>query len=118
DYYSLGNPSVSLPKNYCDMIKTAIYDELNAAALYERLAAKLFCLKQKEIICSILNDEKHHARILAAMYQRCTKTFSENNPFNRGHFYHNPLKGSINSMNPNPINTLNPMNGNKPYGYY
>jgi rubrerythrin len=69
--YPIPRPSASMPQYYCDMIKTSICDALEAAAFYERLIYQLSCLRHQEIVCAILNDEKEHARILAAIYQRC-----------------------------------------------
>ncbi len=71
--YPESNAPASMPQNYCQMIKTSICDELEAAVFYEKLAGRLPCMKQKETVCGILNDEKQHARALAAIYKRCTR---------------------------------------------
>lgn len=60
----------SMPARYEDMLKTSICDELDTVCFYESLGAKLSCLRQKEMVATILNDEKEHARILAVFYQR------------------------------------------------
>ena len=60
----------SMPTGYIDMLKTSICDELDKVGFYESLIGKLTCLRQKEMIATILNDEKEHARILAAFYKR------------------------------------------------
>ena len=60
----------SMPAEYEDMLKTSICDELDTVCFYESLFSKLTCLRQKEMVATILNDEKEHARILAAFYQR------------------------------------------------
>lgn len=65
-----GPVSVSLPKHYHDMLKTLICDELDAIVFYERLAPLLSCQRHQEILLSVINEEKEHARILAALYQR------------------------------------------------
>ncbi|MEG1501284.1 MAG: ferritin-like domain-containing protein [Clostridiales bacterium] len=67
------NAPASMPKNYCDMVKTSICDELEAAVFHEKLACRLNCIRHKEIICKIINDEKEHARILASIYKKCSR---------------------------------------------
>ncbi|MGI6361755.1 MAG: hypothetical protein ACOX05_05620 [Bacillota bacterium] len=67
-----GSPSVSLPKDFCGMIKTAIYDELASVRFYEKLAKDLDCARQQKRLREIINDEKHQARILAAIYHQCS----------------------------------------------
>ena len=62
--------SVSLPKYYHDMLKTVICDELDAIVFYERLSPVLTCKRHQEIILAVINEEKEHARILAALYKR------------------------------------------------
>lgn len=62
--------SISLPKNYCEMLKVAICDKLEAIDFYEQLDAALTCVKQRELLAIILTDQKEQARILASIYQR------------------------------------------------
>ncbi len=68
--FEMAKASISMPMDFIDMIKTAICDELEAVAFYERLAGMLDCMRQKEIVLQILNDEKEHAQLLAGLYQR------------------------------------------------
>lgn len=63
--------SVSLPKNFCDMLKTQICDKLVAVDFFEALLPALTCQRQKELVQIILGDQKEHARILAGIYNRC-----------------------------------------------
>lgn len=65
-----GECALSLPTIYPEMLKTAICDKLSGVVLYEQLAANLSCAHQKQLICQIMNDEKQHARILAALYEK------------------------------------------------
>ena len=67
--YHAGQVHADLPYSYIEMIKSSICGELEAAAFYEKLACSLACMRHKEIVCSILNDEKIHAKKLAAIYQ-------------------------------------------------
>ncbi|MEG1662194.1 MAG: ferritin-like domain-containing protein [Clostridiales bacterium] len=61
---------LSLPKNYQDMLRTAICDKLAAIDFYEILVDEIKCLRQKELMEIIVSDQKEHARILAAIYGR------------------------------------------------
>ncbi len=74
DLTGKGRPSykaaVSLPKNYHDMLKTAICDKLSAVEYFEELEQQIRCVKQKELLKLIINDQKEHARILAGLYDR------------------------------------------------
>ena len=63
--------AVSLPKNFCDMLKTQICDKLTAVDFYEKLLPQLDCQRQQELLQIILDDQKEHARILAGIYNRC-----------------------------------------------
>jgi len=63
--------AVSLPKNFCEMLKTQICDKLEAIDLYERTLPQLECLRLRELMQIILDDQKEHARVLAGIYQRC-----------------------------------------------
>jgi rubrerythrin len=109
DNYSAGIASVSLPTNYCDMIRAVLYDKIKAAVTYEQLACNLACFKQKDMVCFILNDEKHHARMLAAIYQRCAKKMAGQPPFNQVFTKHHCSKESSPFANEifNPSNTIN-----------
>lgn len=62
--------AASMPQGYRQMLKTSICDELEAVAFYKQLAACLKCLRHQELVCFIINDEKNHARVLAAIYKR------------------------------------------------
>jgi rubrerythrin len=59
----------TMPRYYPEMIRTSLCDELEAAAFYENLLSALACLRHKEIIALILNDEKEHARFLGKLYE-------------------------------------------------
>ncbi len=109
DHYSTGIASVSLPTNYCDMIKAVLYDKIKTAFAYEKLACNLACFKQKDIICFILNDEKHHARMLAAIYQKFAKKMAGQLPFNRGFakYYRSQADPSFADETFNPSNPIN-----------
>jgi len=67
--YQSEQVGAELPHRYAEMLKSSICGELEAAAHYEKLACGLACMRHKEIVCSILNDEKMHAKRLAAIYQ-------------------------------------------------
>ncbi|MCL2816868.1 MAG: hypothetical protein FWD39_00575 [Clostridiales bacterium] len=69
--YPAGKVYSEPPHSYLEMIKSSICGELEAAASYEKLACALTCMRHKETVCSILNDEKMHAKKLAAIYQSC-----------------------------------------------
>lgn len=90
--FEIGVPSVSFPRDYCGMIKTAIYDELSAVHLYQELANIIDCARYKERIERIIDEEKHHARILAAIYQQCSHriNYHQDGPFG-GSDYHERL---------------------------
>ena len=61
----------SMPANWCEGLKAAICDELKAAEEYSELACCLICMRHKEKIISIINDEKCHAKILYSFYEEC-----------------------------------------------
>jgi len=67
---AVGPASVSLPKQYHNMLKTVICDELDAIVFYERLSPLLSCKLHQEVLLGIINEEKDHARVLAALYKR------------------------------------------------
>lgn len=50
-------------------LKKAVCGELSAAEEYAELACCLPCMRHKEQIIGILNDEKCHAKILFALYE-------------------------------------------------
>ncbi len=60
---------VRRPKNICSGIKKAICNEMRAVEKYEALANCLTEMQHKEIVLSILNDEREHAQQLAALYR-------------------------------------------------
>lgn len=62
--------SISLPKNYCEMLKVVICEKLEAIDFYEQLDDSLTCVKQRDLLMIIIGDQKEQARILAAIYQR------------------------------------------------
>ncbi|MCR4962345.1 MAG: ferritin-like domain-containing protein [Firmicutes bacterium] len=62
--------SLSLPKNYPDMLRTAICDKLAAIDFYEEWIDDVKCLRQKDLLEIVVSDQKEHARILAAIYRR------------------------------------------------
>ncbi len=62
--------SLSLPKNYPDMLRTAICDKLAAIDFFEEWIDDVKCLRQKDLLEIIISDQKEHARILAAIYGR------------------------------------------------
>ena len=66
----IGKAPVSMPKNFCDMLKTAICDKLEAVEFYEELFDVLECPRDKEWLAIILADEKDHARLLATIYDK------------------------------------------------
>ncbi len=66
----LSQSSISLPKNYSDMLRTAICDKLAAIDFYEALIEELTCLRQRDLLELVISDQKEHARILAAIYGR------------------------------------------------
>ena len=61
--------AASMPQSYRQMLKTSICDELEAVDFYWQLSEELKCLRHKEQVYFIINDEKNHARILAAIYR-------------------------------------------------
>lgn len=78
--YPLSRSPASMPAYFREMVKTSICDELEAAAFYEKLAARFSCSRHREAVHTILNDEKEHARTLAGIY----KNFDEETPEHRG----------------------------------
>lgn len=68
--YAVGRAPASMPQNYYDMIRTSICDELEAVNFYEYLAKEIDCEIQRATVWEIMNEEKEHARILAAIYRR------------------------------------------------
>ena len=70
DKYEVDKVRVKKPCEFCEGLKSAICDELDTISAYERLAYALPNIKQKEVVCCILNDEREHAQKLAALYKR------------------------------------------------
>lgn len=66
----LPRPAISLPKLYPDMLKTAICDKLEVIDHLELIAQQMNCVRQQEVLSLLINDQKEHARILAAIYGR------------------------------------------------
>ncbi len=64
--------SLSLPRVYGQMLKTALCDKLAAIDFYEALLPELQCVKNQELLAMIISDQKEHARILVAIYDRNT----------------------------------------------
>jgi rubrerythrin len=65
------NPaSVSLPKDYIEMLKTCICDKLAAVEQFEDLPEKINCARHNELMQIIIRDQKEHTRILAGIYNR------------------------------------------------
>ena len=62
--------ALSLPRQYHDMLKTALCDKLAAIDFYEDLQEKLSCLKNQMLLELIVSDQKEHARLLAALYDQ------------------------------------------------
>ena len=62
--------SVSLPKDYIEMLKTCICDKLAAVEQFENLPEKLACARHSELMQIIIRDQKEHTRILAGIYNR------------------------------------------------
>jgi len=68
--YNPPRVSLSLPRVYVQMLKTALCDKLAAIDFYEALLPELHCVKNQELLTMILSDQKEHARILVAIYDR------------------------------------------------
>ncbi|NLF79826.1 MAG: hypothetical protein GX572_01380, partial [Clostridia bacterium] len=64
--------AISLPKNFVDMLKTAICDKLEVIDHLEKIRTETRCARHQELLLLIISDQKEHARILAAIYGRCT----------------------------------------------
>ena len=67
--YCVDDVHVRRPKGFCRAIKTAILQEMQDISDYENLAYFLTDMNHKEVICSIINDEREHAQKLAELYQ-------------------------------------------------
>ncbi|MDO4581464.1 MAG: ferritin-like domain-containing protein [Bacillota bacterium] len=63
--------SLSLPRHYPQMLKTAICDKLAAVEFYQSLLPALVCYKLRDMLELIISEQKEHARLLAAVYARC-----------------------------------------------
>lgn len=62
--------ALSFPKQYQDMLKTAICDKLETIDFMEQMTEQMNCAKQKEIMGMIMSDQREHARVLAAIYDK------------------------------------------------
>lgn len=69
--YSAPRLSLAMPRQYGQMLKTALCDKLAAIDFYEALQNSLHCVKNQELLTLIVSDQKEHARILVAIYDRC-----------------------------------------------
>jgi len=67
--YPAPRVTVKRPKNICRGLKKAICAEMDDVSFYEQLAQCLTEMQHKEIVLSILNDEREHAQQLAALYR-------------------------------------------------
>lgn len=67
--YCVNNAEVKRPKGFCRAMKAAICNEMQAVSDYEVLAGYLCEMRHKEVICSIIADERCHAQRIAALYQ-------------------------------------------------
>ena len=68
--YMVQRPSLSLPRQYSDMLKTALCDKLAAIDFYENLREQIACQKNQMLVEWIISEQKEHARILAALYDQ------------------------------------------------
>lgn len=64
--------AISMPKNFLDMLKTAICDKLEVIDHLEQVKVKTHCARHQELMMLIISDQKEHARILGAIYGRCS----------------------------------------------
>ena len=71
--YEINKIRVKRPAEYEEGLRNAVCEELDGIASYERLASALPSIKQKEVICCILNEEREHAQKLAAICKRAKK---------------------------------------------
>ncbi|MDO4732826.1 MAG: hypothetical protein Q4B50_04845 [Bacillota bacterium] len=62
--------SFSLPRFYQDMLRTALCDKLAAIDFYEDLLQQIHCGKKQVFLQLLIEEQKEHARILAALYDR------------------------------------------------
>lgn len=69
--YMAAEPPQGGPKGWCEGVKEAICRELKDAEAYSSLACCLLCMRHKEKVLDILNDEKCHAKILYKFYEDC-----------------------------------------------
>ncbi len=82
--YCVGDVDVKRPKGFCRAMKAAICDEMQAISDYENLAYYLCDMRHREIICSIIGDERCHAQKIAALYQYAQECACKCNQMNRG----------------------------------
>jgi rubrerythrin len=62
--------TLSLPKHFPDMLKTAICDKLEVIDHMDGIRNEMNCVRHKDLMNLIISDQKEHARILAAIYGR------------------------------------------------
>ena len=62
--------TLSLPKHFPDMLKTAICDKLEVIDHMDEIRNEMNCVRHKDLMNLIISDQKEHARILAAIYGR------------------------------------------------
>ena len=63
--------ALSFPRYYPDMLRTAICDKLETIDHLDEMEQQLHCVRQKALLELIISDQKEHARILGAIYNRC-----------------------------------------------
>ena len=88
--YCVDKVCVKKPKGFCRAMKQAICNEMQAISNYEQIANCLTDIQHREIICSIINDERCHAQRIAALYQfaqecACRCGHMHNNNCNQNH---------------------------------
>ncbi len=62
--------ALSLPRQYPEMLKTALCDKLAAIDFYQALREKIRCGKNQQLMDFLLAEQKEQARLLAALYDR------------------------------------------------
>ena len=61
---------VTMPKQLREMLRAALCDKILAIEHYEALQQEMTCARNRDILEMILCDQKEHAQLLAALYQR------------------------------------------------
>lgn len=67
---AVSRPALSMPKYFPDMLKTAICDKLEVVDHLELMRGEMNCVRQRDLLDIIISDQKEHARILAAIFNR------------------------------------------------